>query len=235
MLGLISGACGGALFDSQSARRGDRFRLRRRQTRGTPTITPGQGWSRRPHNVVFACWGVLGSRVRDVGGGSGLFQGCSGVFGRGVGVCGCGYGGMAAATVGFWTRLIGRGGFPSKMSGRGLVYGGARVGVDWPGRWVGVFGGVVSGFVLLVVVRGGVVAFLGSAGSSGLFEVMDDGSHENGEGVGGETEHAAGSWVEAPVVFDHAVDTFDRVASATHLVVPSEGDCLGRLRRSRSS
>ena len=33
-------------FDSQSARGGDRFfRLRRRQTRGTPTIIPGQGWS----------------------------------------------------------------------------------------------------------------------------------------------------------------------------------------------
>jgi len=29
----------------------------------------------------------------------------------------------------FWTRLVRRGGFPSKMSGRGLVYGGARVGV----------------------------------------------------------------------------------------------------------
>ena len=34
----------------------------------------------------------------------------------------------------FWTRLIGRGVFPSKMSGRGLVYGGARVGVDWVGE-----------------------------------------------------------------------------------------------------
>ena len=30
------------------------------------------------------------------------------------------------------------------MSGRGLVYGGARVGVDWPGRWVGE-AAVVSG------------------------------------------------------------------------------------------
>ena len=41
---------------------------------------------------------------------------------------------------------------------------------------------------------------------------MDDGSHENREGVRGESEHAAGSWVEAAVVFDHAVDAFDRVA-----------------------
>lgn len=35
----------------QSVRGRDRLRLRRRQIRGTPTITPGQGWSRRPHNV----------------------------------------------------------------------------------------------------------------------------------------------------------------------------------------
>ena len=29
---------------------------------------PGQGWSRRPHAGVFACWGVMGSRVRGAGG-----------------------------------------------------------------------------------------------------------------------------------------------------------------------
>ena len=74
--------------DSQRLGRGDRFRLRRRQTPRTRTITPGRGWSRRPHRGVFACWGLLGSRVRGVGGGSDLFSGCSGwdwpVFG---GVC----------------------------------------------------------------------------------------------------------------------------------------------------
>ena len=36
----------------------------------------------RAHNGVFACCGVLSSRVRAVGGGSGLFQGCSSVVGR---------------------------------------------------------------------------------------------------------------------------------------------------------
>ena len=51
------------------------------------------------------------------------------------------------------------------------------------------------------------------AGSSGLFEVVDDGGHERGECVGGETERAAGCFVEAAVVFDHGVDSFDGVAS----------------------
>ena len=83
------------------------------------------------------------------------------------------------------------GGVPSVGDGRGLVYGGARVGVGLAGcgigrvwDWCVWWGGV--GVRLLVVVRGDVVAFLGAAASSGLFEVMDDGSHENGEGVRGE-------------------------------------------------
>ena len=33
-----------------------------------------------PYLGVFACCGVLSSRVRGVGGIFGLFQGCSGVF-----------------------------------------------------------------------------------------------------------------------------------------------------------
>ena len=41
----------GALPLSRRLGRGDRFRLRRRQTPGTPSITPGQGWSRRPHRI----------------------------------------------------------------------------------------------------------------------------------------------------------------------------------------
>ena len=48
---------------------------------------------------------------------------------------------------------------------------------------------------------------------SGLFEVVDDGGDERGECVGGETERAAGLFVEAAVVFDHGVDSFDGVAS----------------------
>ena len=67
----------------------------------TPTITPGQGWSRSPHAGVFACWVCWVCWVRGLGllvGVLACFKGCSGVFGRGVGVCGCGYGGMAAAT-----------------------------------------------------------------------------------------------------------------------------------------
>ena len=60
---------------------------------------------------------------------------------------------------------------------------------------------------------GGVVVVVLVAGSSGLFEVVDDGGDERGECVGGETERAAGLFVEAAVVFDHGVDSFDGVAS----------------------
>ena len=42
---------------------------------------------------------------------------------------------------------------------------------------------------------------------------MDDGCHERGECVDGESEHAAGCSVEAAVVLDHAVDAFDGVAA----------------------
>ena len=47
--------------------------------------------AKTPLRGLRVLWGV-GSRVRGFGGIFGLFQGCSGVFGRGVGVCGCGYG-----------------------------------------------------------------------------------------------------------------------------------------------
>ena len=50
--------------------------------------------------------------------------------------------------------------------------------------WCVWWGGV--GVRLFGVVRGDVVALLGAAASSGLFEVVDDGAHENREGVRGE-------------------------------------------------
>ena len=71
------------------------------------------------------------------------FRAVRGGIGRGVGVCGCGYGWCcprrSVLDAVDWTGWV-----PSKRSGGGLVYGGARVGVDWPGRWVGE-AAVVSG------------------------------------------------------------------------------------------
>ena len=58
----------------------------------------------------------------------------------------------------------------------------------------------------------GVVVFA-AAGASGLFEVVDDGGHEGCECVGTEAECPAGFFVEASVVFDHAVDAFDGVTA----------------------
>ena len=110
----------------------------------------------------------------------------------------CGVPVMGGGGVGgwLWTRLVRRVG---------------SVGVGWVG--VGLWGcpGGVGG--CLVGVVGGVVVVVAVAGSSGLFEVVDDGGDERGECVGGETERAAGLFVEAAVVFDHGVDSFDGVAS----------------------
>ena len=78
---------------------------------------------------------------------------------------------------------------------RGLVYGGARVCV----------GSAVCG----CGVSGGVVACL-ERWAPGLWMTM---AASAAECVGGGAEHATGFGVEAAVVFDHAVDAFDGVAS----------------------
>ena len=112
--------------------------------RGDGRIPAGQGWWRTCRQDLFACWGVSGSRVRGFGWGFGRFRGswsrfwgCSAwLWGR--------LGALAVLTAG-WGRVWFDGVGSVGGDGRGLVYGGALVGVVSAVCGCGVSGGVVSG------------------------------------------------------------------------------------------